>query len=360
MNTVTLIVDSTEPDSRSLDQAARVLAEGGIVGLPTETVYGLAARVDHKEAMARLAELKDDRGDKPYSIHIADFEDLDGLVRDVLLSCRLLAEKYWPGPLTIVIPDGSTGMGVRMPAHKVAREVIRRSGVHVICPSANPSDQSPATSAEEVLDYFQGKLDLVIDAGPTLIKESSTVVVFKNHLEWEVVREGLISRKMIASTACQSVLFVCTGNSCRSPIAEHLCRRYLSQALGCEEIKLQERGYRVISAGTAAFPGGHASQHAIDTMKEDGYDLSEHQTQSVTPEMVDHATWVIALARRHQESITSLMPNAADKVRMLDLSGLDVEDPAGGDEEDYRDCIETIDNLIKELIPFLLGRESRT
>jgi protein-tyrosine phosphatase len=358
MNTETLIVDATEPDSRSLDQAAQVLADGGIVGLPTETVYGLAARVDHKDAMARLAELKGDRGDKPYSIHIADFEDLDGLVRDVPASCRLLTEKYWPGPLTIVMPDGAAGMGVRMPAHKVAREVIRRSGVHAICPSANPSNQDPATSADTVLEYFQGKLEVVVDAGPTLIKESSTVVVFKNHLEWEIVREGLISRKMIASTACQSVLFVCTGNSCRSPIAELLCCRYLSRALGCEENKLLEHGYRVISAGTAAFPGGRASQQAIDAMKEEGYDLSEHQTQSATPDMVDHATWVIALARRHQESITSLMPNAADKVRMLDLSGQDVEDPAGGGEGDYRDCIETIDDLLEDLIPFLLGRDS--
>lgn len=358
MKTETLIVDSTEPDSRSLDRAALVLAEGGIVGLPTETVYGLAVRADHKEAMARLAELKEERGDKPYSIHIADFEDLDELVSEVPAGCRQLAEKYWPGPLTIIIPDGGTGVGVRMPAHQVAREVIRRSGVRVICPSANPSNQEPATSAEAVLKYFQGRLELVIDAGPTLIKESSTVVVFKNHLEWEVVREGLISRRMIANTVCQTVLFVCTGNSCRSPIAEHLCRRYLAQALGCEESKLQEQGYRVISGGTAAFPGGHASQHAIDIMKDGGYDLNDHMTRSVTPEMVDQANWVIALARRHQESITSLMPNAAGKVRMLDLSGLDVEDPVSGDERDYRECVKTIDHLIKELIPFLLGRNS--
>jgi protein-tyrosine phosphatase len=360
MKTEVLKIDSLKPDVGLLDHAAGIVASGGVVGFPTETVYGLAVNADDETTMARLLELKGGRQDKPFTRLIAEVKDIRNHVPDPPESCVRLAEKYWPGPLTIVFPAGEAGIGIRVPAHQVARELVRMAGVNVVAPSANPSDLPPATNAEAVLSYFDGRIELVLDSGETRLKEASTVVVFKNDVQWQVVREGLISADMIAKTVCKTVLFVCTGNSCRSPVAEHLCRRQLAQVIGVEEAKLAQNGFRVISAGTVALSGSKASIEAVEAMAGRGYDLTQHRTQVVTPEMVDAAFKVYVMSRHHCDSIVSLMPNVENKVQLLDAGGSDVEDPVGGSMDEYNKCIDAMERLIRDkVVPELLGCSDR-
>jgi protein-tyrosine phosphatase len=343
-------VDARQPDVGVVARAARVLAEGGIIGFPTETVYGLAANAGHPGAMERLKELKVRPEGKPFAHLLADPEDIFRVVKNPPESCVRLARRYWPGPLTIVLPPRAGNTGFRVPAHEVARQLVRLSGVRVAAPSANPSGEPPATDARQVVERFNGRIEGVLDAGPALLKESSTVVRFRTDMRWEVLREGLISRDMIARAVCKQILFVCTANRCRSPMAEALCRGLLARRFQCPEADVTLHGYLIGSAGTAATPGLPATEDAIRTMAELGHDLREHQSRAVTPEMVDHADRVYVMTQRHYESIVGLMQHLGPKIQLLDPSGKDVQDPIGGGLDLYRATIRQMRKLLEESV----------
>ncbi|MBI2193556.1 MAG: threonylcarbamoyl-AMP synthase [Planctomycetes bacterium] len=189
-------------EAPALNRAARVLAEGGLVAFPTETVYGLGANADRPDALQRLREVKGRPEGKPFTHHLADVDDLFRLIPGPPEAALRLARKFWPGPLTIVFPRGREGLGVRVPAHPVARELIRRSGVPLVAPSANPSGQPPAVTARDVLGYFDGRIEVVLDGGSTSLQAASSVIRFTSDTSWELLREGTISREMIARAVC--------------------------------------------------------------------------------------------------------------------------------------------------------------
>jgi L-threonylcarbamoyladenylate synthase len=190
VKTQRLVVDpdhlETPQAQEALDRAAQILRAGGLVALPTETVYGLGANALDQEAVGRIFEAKQRPAWDPIIVHIAGVAMLEGLVAEVPEAAWKLMEAFWPGPLTLllprtaVVPDAVTAgrplVGVRMPAHPVALEVIRRAGVPVAAPSANTFGHTSPTSAEHVLDDLDGRIDAVVDAGPTDHGVESTVL----------------------------------------------------------------------------------------------------------------------------------------------------------------------------------------
>jgi len=145
---------------RQLEEAAAIIRGGGIVAIPTETVYGLAANRDNPHAVERLDEVKNRPPDKRYTVHIASKDAVWSYLAEMPPLARFFARRYWPGPMTLVLdtPSGTT-MGLRLPDHAVARRIIDLARVPVVAPSANPSGKKPARNAEEVLAYFDGKID---------------------------------------------------------------------------------------------------------------------------------------------------------------------------------------------------------
>ena len=335
-----------------ISDAAQVLANGGLCAFPTETVYGLGASRNNPSAVARLDRVKQREGGKHYTLMLADRESLGQHVKHVPLIAEKVVQRFWPGPLTIVFGDeGTEGIGIRVPASRTAREIVRRAGVPVLVTSANISGRPPATSVGHVLASLDGLVDLVVDEGETRLKEPSTVVVFREG-RWEVTREGLISREMIAKQARVTLLFVCTGNSCRSPLAEVICRKQLCDRLDCSEDDLEQLGYRVISAGTQAVAGQSASEEARLAAREIGCSLADHTTRPLTEKAVREADRIYTMTKSHLKTIQGIDPGAEQKTALLGES--EIADPIGGDGDDFRQCAQVIEDDIRELLDKLI------
>lgn len=167
-------------------QAGEILRNGGLVGIPTETVYGLAANALDREAVAKIFKAKGRPMDNPLIVHIADITQLNNLVSSFSKEAQLLAEAFWPGPLTIIMPKsdnisdevsaGLDTVAVRYPSNEVARSIIMSAGVPLAAPSANLSGSPSPTSAEHVLNDLDGRIDAVVDGGSCKVGLESTVI----------------------------------------------------------------------------------------------------------------------------------------------------------------------------------------
>jgi len=200
-----------------LDQAAEILRRGGTVAVPTETVYGLGANALDAKAVAAIFEAKERPGWDPLIVHVCDAAMLASIVENVPEAARRLMEAFWPGPLTLLlprsarVPDAVTAgralVGVRMPAHPVALELIRRAGVPMAAPSANRFGHTSPTRAGHVLEDLDGRIDAVVDAGETAVGVESTVVD-ATASPMVIYRPGAITLEQIRAVAGPAKLYV--------------------------------------------------------------------------------------------------------------------------------------------------------
>ena len=198
-------------DAEGLERAAAILRDGGLVALPTETVYGLAARADSEEAVARIYAAKGRPSFNPLIVHVKSGEEGEGIA-DFIPAARELAAEYWPGPLTLVLPrrrdvrlaDGvSAGLStiaLRCPAHPVMRQVIALTGAPLAAPSANRSGFVSPTTPDHVLATLDGRIDAVVDAGPTEAGLESTIVAVRGDGSCEVLRPGPVVLDLAAAS----------------------------------------------------------------------------------------------------------------------------------------------------------------
>jgi protein-tyrosine phosphatase len=190
------------------------------------------------------------------------------------------------------------------------------------------------------LGDLEGQVEYAVDAGPTRHNTASTIVEIRGQ-RWQVVRPGALDERTLDRMATSEILFVCTGNSCRSPMAEYLFRHELARRLGCTLNALEEAGYRAVSAGTIAVRGAAASLGAVEEMARRGIDLRGHHSQPLTVELVHRAERIYAMSPEHRQAVLDLVPAAAERVRLLDEQA-PVVDPLGGSGDDYRRCADHI------------------
>ena len=203
------IEDKNDIKDVQLDEAAQILRNGGLVAFPTETVYGLGANALEAQASAKIYAAKGRPSDNPLIAHIASMEDLPKLAAKIPEAGRKLAEKYWPGPLTLVfpkkdiVPYGTTGgldtVAVRMPSDPIAVHLIRLAGVPVAAPSANTSGRPSPTKAEHVIEDMSGKIEMIIDGGEVGIGVESTIVDVSGEIP-TLLRPGAITMEMLRET----------------------------------------------------------------------------------------------------------------------------------------------------------------
>lgn len=182
----TKIYEITSPDDERVGEVADILKKGGIVAIPTETVYGLAGNALNAESADKIFKAKGRPSDNPFIVHISEMSEWAPLVENIPEPAKELAERFWPGPLTIILPKsdlipltvsgGLSTVGVRMPSNKIARAIIKECGFPLAAPSANTSGKPSPTKAEHVKEDLFGKIDAIVDGGECDVGVESTVI----------------------------------------------------------------------------------------------------------------------------------------------------------------------------------------
>lgn len=350
LSTKVVKVNSRNPQYEHLKAAADVIKKGGLAIIPTETVYGIAADYANQKANERLAEIKKRPKDKPFSLHIADKNRIDEFAAEIPVAAYKLMDKFWPGPLTLVLKakDNAKGnIGIRLPDDEIAQKVITLSRTALACPSANISGRPAPVNFEEAISDLRGLVDYAIDAGPTRLQiESSIVDLVDGGLK--VLREGAIKRQELESVARKkNIIFVCTGNSCRSVMAKAMLEK-----------KLKEKGrddVEVSSAGLMMISGLGASAETKEVLRQEGIDVSGHHSQRLTKEMLDKSDIILVMERVHEERILQSHPEAKGRLFLLREfarvadNKLDIPDPIGRSGDFYRTTFSSIKESIERI-----------
>ena len=259
MRTRIIHVDSKAQVASAAQQGAEALRGGKLVGFATETVYGIAVLATNGRAMSRLRALKS-RPKRPFSVHVAAAGEVARYVDHVPPQAARLISKAWPGAITLVLPCGAkladrklhspelrgrlcqdNFIGLRCPDEPVALAMLAKVSGPVVASSANLAGGPSPRRAEEVLDALDGRIDLLIDSGPTRLGTDSTIIRF-NSRGWKVLRKGSYDDRAIDHMLRRKLLLVCTGNTCRSPMAAGLAKKLLAEKESCKVGELRKKG----------------------------------------------------------------------------------------------------------------------
>lgn len=258
----------TEIIKEDLSRAAEMIRSGGLVAVPTETVYGLACNGLDREAVDRVYEVKGRPAVKPLSLMVSGAEMMDKFCVEVPKAAKTLAEKFWPGPLTIVlrsapiVPEivraGGDTVGLRCPDHPLTLEALRLAGVPFAAPSANPSGEASPKNAEKVLEYFEGKIEAVIDGGRCGIGTESTIIDM-SRTPYRILRQGALPEKTVADalSGALTVIGITGGSGSGKTTALKVLEEMGALIIDCDKVyhELLESSAELISELDSCFSG---------------------------------------------------------------------------------------------------------
>jgi protein-tyrosine phosphatase len=359
MPTTVIDLRRTEDARDVVHRAVQALAEGRLVAFPTETDYVVAASAREPQAAAALREISPQRAAEPrltLALKSAD-EALDWAPRMTPLG-RRIARRCWPGPVAMIVPDdhpeslvhrlpetartalvGEGKLRLRVPGHPMLADCMRMLAGPVAL--AEPGGDAPAVTVADLLARAGQSVAMAIDDGRARYAQPVSTIELAPGA-FRIVRPGIVSEETLRRLSSLMVLFVCTGNTCRSPMAEALFRRLVAERLGCRPEEIERHGVVIASAGISAWAGTRASTGAIDVMAEMGGDLGGHESQPLTEDLVRQADVILTMTAAHRAAILAQFPEAGGRVTMLSPDRQDVLDPIGGSLDIYRRCARQI------------------
>ncbi|MDD2752863.1 MAG: L-threonylcarbamoyladenylate synthase [Candidatus Omnitrophica bacterium] len=331
-----------------LEQAANLLKKGALVIIPTDTVYGIAANSLNRRAIEKLHQVKQRPADKPFPLLIEKKEKIEDFSQDIPVAAYKLIDKFWPGALTLILKSakGDT-VGLRMPNHALALKIIELSAVPLACPSANISGRPAPKDFSAAIADLNGQVEAAIDAGSATLGAESTVVDLSGE-GLKILRPGAIKKEEIEqAVGKKSVLFVCTGNSCRSVMAKALLEKKLKE--------LNRQDVEVSSAGVMGLNGMSATQATKDVLVQEGVDASTHRSQGINQVLLKKSDLILVMEKLHEDKIVQFAPEVKNRVFLLkefakiNQGSMDIEDPIGMSLEFYQHTLAVIKEAIERI-----------